>query len=139
MYICVSLSLSLLYVSVPLCVCLSLHLSLSVPLYLFLSYCVCVFVIPCFGVFSVGYLNQGLGTGYSKRWLNSPYSTKMSQDPKINFEFSKTGISITTAEYLIDKANTKELKDSIQKIFTEGHLKVKEANLLLNAILEAYQ
>ena len=40
----------------------------------------------------------------------------MTEEVKINFEFTKTEISITTDEYLIDKANTTELKDNIQKV-----------------------
>ena len=33
---------------------------------------------------------------------------------KINFDFSKTEINVTTAEYLIEKANSEEIKDFLQ-------------------------
>ena len=61
----------------------------------------------------------------------------MSQEPKINFEFQKKRISLTTAEYLIGKANTLELKDNIQKVFQGANLKVKDANLLIQSLLSA--
>ena len=61
----------------------------------------------------------------------------MTEDIKIDFQFTKTEISITTAEYLVNKANTTELKDHIQKVISGTSLKLKEANQLLKALFAA--
>ena len=56
---------------------------------------------------------------------------------KIEFQFFKSETSVAASEYLIDKANTTELKDLLQKANAGEHLKVKEANLLVQALLNA--
>ena len=58
-------------------------------------------------------------------------------DPKIQFEFSKIGTSITTGEYLMDKATDPELRIVLKTAIEGKHLKVKEANLLVQAMLAA--
>ena len=45
--------------------------------------------------------------------------------------FNKIGISVTTAEYLLDIAISSEQKDNIQKVIEVSNLKVKDASLLL--------
>ena len=60
---------------------------------------------------------------------------------KINFEFSKTKISKLTKEYLVDKMGQIEadpdLTDSLNSALEGKHIKVKEANLLIQSILAA--
>ena len=63
----------------------------------------------------------------------------MSEEIKIDFQFNEanTEVSLSTSEYLIDRANTSELKDYIQIIVAGNNLKVKEANQLLKAVFRA--
>ena len=55
----------------------------------------------------------------------------------IQIEFQKIGISITTAEFMLDRAISKEHKNNIQKAIEGKNLKVKEANELLQKIFSA--
>ena len=58
-------------------------------------------------------------------------------EPKIQFEFNKVGISITTGEHLMDKVTNEELK-AVLKIAIEGkHLKLEDANFLVQSLLAA--
>ena len=50
--------------------------------------------------------------------------------PKINIEFNKTGIIVTTTEFLLDRAISTEQKDFIQKVIEGANLKVKDDNHL---------
>ena len=40
---------------------------------------------------------------------------KMVEEIKIEFEFSKTKMSVTVSAYLMDRANSPDLKDSLQR------------------------
>ena len=51
--------------------------------------------------------------------------------------FNKIGISVTTAEYLLDVAISSEQKDNIQKVIEVSNLKVKDASLLLQQFFSA--
>ena len=55
----------------------------------------------------------------------------------IQIECQKIGISITTAEFMLDRAISKEHKNNIQKAIEGKNLKVKEANELLQKIFSA--
>ena len=55
----------------------------------------------------------------------------------IQIECQKIGISITTAEFMLDRAISKEHKNNIQKAIEGKNLKVKEANVLLQKIFSA--
>ena len=61
--------------------------------------------------------------------------------PKINFEFSKTKISKSTKEYLVDKLSQveaePELTDTLAIALEGKHVKVKEANQLIQSLLAA--
>ena len=63
--------------------------------------------------------------------------------PKINFDFKKTKISVTAAEFLMEIYNpteeedSTELKDNLKEALGGNSLKVKDANFLLQQILIA--
>ena len=56
---------------------------------------------------------------------------------KIELDFSKTEIGITTTEYLNEIVDSEELKDNLNRALAGKNLKVKEANQLIQSLLAA--